>query len=162
MSSKMKKNMPKKLHVVFSKHVKDVVLISESKAEIEAFFERKSRHEEFFYQCVKDPDHIELFIRDFSDKYPEVAGSTVMLDYEYIGMIESIPMLISDLLGELRGIVTNINYLKLTKEEEYSIMLMAKTLMDRLNYDMDDETIDWDDIFEVEGLMNRYLDDTGV
>lgn len=155
----------KKLYVVFSTVFNEVAFITNNKNIVELFFERKSRSNSYFYKCVKDREHIEMFIRDFSDKMPECAGSAVMLDYEYIDMCEAIQMLIQDLRVELTNILTNLKYLKLTDDESKFIIKMCEIIYRRISsYENDDfidiETVD--ELFDPESIMNRYLDDIGV
>lgn len=157
----------KKLYVVFSKDFREVSFITENKNIVKTFFERESRHKSYFYKCVKDPDHIQMFIRDFSDKLPEYEGSAVMVDHEYFDMCEAMSVLIQDLKVDLSEMIANLKYLKLTENESESVLKMCEILYRRIT-SYEDDDIDFcdigeaDEIFDPESIMNRYLDEIGA
>lgn len=150
----------KKLYVVFNTRAHDVAFITDCKEYIEAFFKRDKREGNYFYRTIKDPDKIELFERDFGDKYPEVIGSTVLTDFEYYEMSDSIPNLVSDLTSILDGLIDNIKYLKLTDAELYDMTCMCKVLRDKLNQYFEDD-VDDSEIFDEELICIKYLDCIG-
>ena len=155
--------MSKALHVVFqqSEYYKDVLFISHCKKDVELFFNRPSRQGgEYFHVAVKDKEKIKLFERDFADRLCEIEGTVCMLPGEHEMMMNSIPGLVNGLVDNISHLTGLLQYIQFTDEEFCSVMDMLKTCYLLLKAEYDGETEDG--IFDMELLMDRYLQELGV
>lgn len=153
--------MSKTLHVVLfdSEYFKDVAFISYDKRDVEIFFNRPSRKESYFHVEVNDKSRIKLFERDFGDRLCEISGMTCMLPHEYEDMLNSIPGLVDGLVDHIKILLEALTYIQLSEYEEKILIDMLSICYSLLKSEYDCETED--DIFNMELLMDRYLQDIG-
>lgn len=153
--------MSKTLHVVFydSEYFKDVAFITYDKRDVDIFFNRPSRQESYFHVEVNDKSRIKLFERDFGHRICEISGTTCMLPHEFEEMLNSIPGLIDGLVDHIKILIDALKYIHLNEFEEKLVLDMLGIYYSLLKseYECENE----DDIFDMELLMDRYLQDIG-
>jgi len=154
---------PKMLYIVYDEEYESIVLSTDNKNDIKDFLKgrRKSR-----YQIAKVTD--KTHIHEINNMYIDAQrfGNYVLTTDEFENFSDYIRNLNSSIMYDLEiKILNNLKYLKLCDEDKEVIIKALNILINKVKNiyqgpTEEDNSVDEDDVYYLDKLLERFLIDT--